>query len=56
MTVYNLNGQMVYRKNVGKIFAKETLTMDLSGLAEGVYMVKISGNALSETKRILLQK
>ncbi len=22
MTVYNLNGQMVYRKNVGKIFAK----------------------------------
>jgi len=56
MTVYNLNGQMVYRKNVGKIFAKETLTMDLSGLAEGVYMVKINGNTLSETKRILLQK
>lgn len=56
MTVYNLNGQMVYRKNVGKVFAKETLTMDLSGLAEGVYMVKINGNTLSETKRILLQK
>lgn len=56
LTVYNVNGQIVYSKAIGDITAKETFELELSDLSEGVYVVKIAGNTNSETKRILIKK
>lgn len=51
ITVFNIAGQEIMRTN-----AKNYTTLDLSAQPDGVYMVKITGQAQTITRKTLLQR
>ncbi|MBA3705900.1 MAG: PKD domain-containing protein [Bacteroidetes bacterium] len=55
-TVYNYQGQKVYEEAMGKQLAGEkNITLQTSGLTNGVYLLQIKTNEKQVTKRIIKQ-
>ena len=53
LVVYSLDGKQVYTKTL-KPYGGKSYTMELSGLAKGLYLVKILGNTELKAKRVLV--
>ena len=54
--VYAMNGQQIYVQQVGSINQQESLNIDLGNVSNGAYVVKVTGNKISETFRLLVRK
>lgn len=52
INVYDLNGRKVYNQEVNNFSAEKTI--NLNGLQTGMYMVKINGENLNYTQKIIL--
>jgi hypothetical protein len=52
MTVQNVQGQVVYSKDYANSFTED---IDLSGLAKGVYFIKLTSETTSQVKKIVIQ-
>ncbi len=52
LTVYNTLGKTVFNKEL----ASKTETLDLSGLPEGTYLLKITGSSSEITKKLVIRK
>ena len=55
ITVYNVNGQKLWSKNINQVYAQENVNIDLEGATTGVYLVKVTGNLINETLRLLVR-
>ena len=53
LTVYNLNGQLVYSTQIGDVTVAQDVLLDLPGLATGVYLVSVKGNLQYKTFYLL---
>jgi len=53
LTVYNLNGQQVYKSQIGDVSIAQDVVINLPGLATGVYLVKFKGNLQYKTFQLL---
>lgn len=51
--VYNVTGQLV--KTTGQLNIRENLTIDLSGYANGIYMIRVRTTEGSTTKKVLVK-
>ena len=54
MEIYNLQGVLIKSKNENLIVGLNDFSMDISGLAQGVYYVKATTNQGAETKTLLV--
>lgn len=54
VNVINIIGETMIVRNFGKVQASSTLSMDMSSLADGVYMIRISTEQGVITKRVSL--
>ena len=50
--VYDLNGMLVHRLNMGKTTAGEELSVNLGDLSKGLYIVKVQSNQALATSKI----
>ena len=53
LTVYNLNGQQVFTTLIGDVTTAQNVTVNLPGLATGVYLVAVKGNLQYKTFHLL---
>lgn len=54
VSVHDLNGKLMHQTNIGqKQAGKKDISVDLSGLSTGTYLLKIQGNQSSITKKII---
>lgn len=53
--VYNAVGARVVNVGYGKITGKQNLQLDLTALPKGVYMLKLTGDAMNKTQMISIQ-
>ena len=56
LSVFDMNGRMVYMKNVEVLSGPAYYHVDLSGLANGMYVVKLYGDNDVYTDRIQIMK
>lgn len=56
IAVYSMNGQIVYNREVGSTAAGENIVVSLDNVANGAYVVKVSGDAANETFRLIVAK
>jgi PKD repeat protein len=56
ITVYNTLGMVVYAENDVKFNGNLHKNIDLSGLAKGVYSLKVEGNGISNTINVVIGK
>lgn len=54
--VYSTNGQLIMSERVGAVMPGMDCEFNLDGVANGAYIVKVSGENLSETFRLLVVK
>ena len=54
--VYDVNGQLIKSERVGAVMPGMDCEFNLDGVANGAYIVKVSGENLSETFRLLVVK
>ena len=52
ISVWNVNGQMVISRNFANVVNLQQETIDFSGIPNGLYIVRISGNKTSETFKV----
>jgi len=52
--VYNLSGELVYTKDLGRV-NKEEYKLSLEHLGTGVYLIKIQGDGMDETTKIVIR-
>ncbi len=50
--VYNLLGERMMTKNIGRLLQGETVSLDLSHLVSGLYIVKLSTENGSCSKKV----
>ncbi|MDD3478972.1 MAG: S8 family peptidase [Paludibacteraceae bacterium] len=55
ISVYTANGQQVLTKQIRHITMQENLSVDLGAITSGAYVVKVSGNKINETLRLLVR-
>lgn len=53
--VYAANGQQVYMRHIGNVDMQQTLDINLGGMQSGAYIVKIAGNDINQTCRLLVR-
>ncbi|WP_207434375.1 T9SS type A sorting domain-containing protein [Sabulibacter ruber] len=53
VVLLDLNQKLIYREEVEVSAGKVTLTKDLSKIANGVYLLKVTGSSLSEVIRVV---
>ncbi len=56
VSVYGVNGQLVMSESLGKVSQGQDTMYDLSGVANGAYIVKVTGDNYTETFRLLVNK
>lgn len=54
--VYDVNGQLIMSERVGAVMPGMDCEFNLDGVANGAYIVKVSGENMNETFRLLLVK
>lgn len=55
VSVFSLNGQKVFTKQIGTIIPAQEVIINLPNLSTGVYLVSVSGNLQYKTYHLLLQ-
>lgn len=53
--IRDINGKLIRLKNVGVLSGQTKQSIDISDIAKGTYLLKISGEATSETKKIIIE-
>lgn len=53
--IYAANGQQVYMRHIGNVDMQQTLDINLGGMQSGAYIVKIAGNDINQTCRLLVR-
>lgn len=56
VSVYSVNGQIVYTRQLGSVMAGESVVVELTNVLDGAYVVKVSGEKANETYRLLVNK
>ncbi|MCX6247557.1 MAG: C25 family cysteine peptidase [Bacteroidetes bacterium] len=56
LSIRNLVGTMVYEDPEFAVNEKSTTTLDLSGLREGIYFLKVKGDTGTITKKVVIKK
>ena len=56
VSVYSANGQLVMSEMVGDVYAGQDSEFVLDGVVNGAYIVKVAGEGLNETFRLLVVK
>ena len=54
--VYSTNGQLIMSERVGAVMPGMDCEFNLDGVANGAYIVKVSGENMNETFRLLVVK
>ena len=55
--IYNTKGELVYSQSLGRInYSGQTVSLDLIGLPQGMYLLRVEANGISETRKLLLVK
>lgn len=55
VSVYTINGQKLLSQPVNHVSVQENLDIDLGNVANGAYIVKVSGKKINETFRLLVR-
>jgi len=55
ITVYNTMGQIVHSENT-KSNSSKTITTNVSGLTEGIYIVRVQGDEFTSETRLIKTK
>jgi len=55
VTLFDVKGNIVYKKQVGTTVAGQTVTIPLSKLTKGIYLLKVSSDAGSRTEKLIIQ-
>lgn len=55
LTIYNINGQLIYREDLGDFTGRYSKELDLSGSPKGIYFLKVTQNNESITKKLILE-
>lgn len=54
VSIYNVNGQLVYQKNESVLVGKNSITInDVSNLVSGIYFLKVNQNGTTQTFKIV---
>jgi len=56
MSVYNPVGTVVYEEPDFAVNDKSDKTIDLSTLKEGIYFLKVKGDAATITRKVIIRK
>lgn len=56
VSVYGMNGQLVYFENIGEVHSGSDREILLESVQNGAYVVKVQGNLANETFRLLVVK
>lgn len=55
--IYNTKGELVYNQSLGGInYSDQTESIDLRGLPQGMYLLRIEANGFSQCRKLLLVK
>jgi hypothetical protein len=54
--LYNIQGQLVYAQTVRGAPNQKHVTLSTNGMASGIYLLKITGNAWKLSQRVLIIK
>lgn len=52
----NMLGQVVYTSNKGELFGQQNITLDCSTYDNGIYLVNVTANGITNSQRIVLSK
>lgn len=55
ITIYNLNGQVIYKEDLGDFTGRCFREIDLSGSPKGIYFFKVTQNNESLSKKLILE-
>jgi len=53
VSVFNLNGQQVYKQQIGDVSVAQEVILNLPGIANGVYLVNVTGNLKYKASHLL---
>jgi len=53
VSVFNLNGQQVYKQQIGDVSVAQEFIMNLPGIANGVYLLNVTGNLKYKASHLL---
>lgn len=56
ISVYSVDGKMVYSRRLDKVAAGDNVVVDLAGVCNGAYVVKVLGTVANETYRLIVAK
>lgn len=56
ITVYNISGQAVYTNRLGSVEARGEVAINMGNIADGAYIVKVAGNNINESFRLMVRK
>lgn len=56
ITVYNISGQAVYTNRLGSVEARREVAINMGNIADGAYIVKVAGNNINESFRLMVRK
>lgn len=56
VSVYSVDGKMVYSRRLDKVVAGDDVVVDLAGVCNGAYVVKVHGTVANETYRLIVAK
>lgn len=56
ISVYNVSGQLVYNNRLGNVQSREEVSVNMGNVADGAYIVKVAGEKINESFRLLVRK
>ncbi len=54
--LYNIRGQVVHTQRLGTTQSRQSVTLNTNGMASGLYLLRITGNAWEAARKILIIK
>jgi plastocyanin len=55
LTLYNIQGEVIFRESLGKMNSLYTKALDLSAMAKGIYYIQLSCDAENHYRRIIIE-
>ena len=55
LSIYNVQGQLVYQRNIDYTTTHQLIKLDIRHMAKGVYTLRLKGKYMNRTEKIIVQ-